>query len=163
MDSNVAGPGGEMKKEVDGNIESSPEQSDDRNGGTVRKRYTVIDSEGDNDGEFEDAQEILPQLLFPRLLLKPLFLFDDLLASVNHQFGMALICYHKHSSHKRYPPRSNKPHLKTTLTSGSPASIENTTASFETRLGDWLIVSRRSRCCHANTFSKSKKANPNSG
>ena len=56
-DSNVAGPGGEMKKEVDGNIDSSPEQSDDRNGGTVRKRYPVIDSEGDNDGEFEDAQE----------------------------------------------------------------------------------------------------------
>ena len=56
-DRNVAGPGGELKKEVDGNIDSSPEQSDDRNGGTVRKRYPVIDSEGDNDGEFEDAQE----------------------------------------------------------------------------------------------------------
>ena len=35
-DSNVAGPGREMKKEVDGNIDSSP------------------DSEGDNDGEFEE-------------------------------------------------------------------------------------------------------------
>ena len=55
--SNVAGTGGEMKKEVDGNIDSSPEQSDNRNGGTVRKRYPVINSEGDNDGEFEDGQE----------------------------------------------------------------------------------------------------------
>ena len=52
-DSNIAGPGGEMKKEVDGNIESSPEQFDDRNGGIFRVRYRVIDSEGDNDGEFE--------------------------------------------------------------------------------------------------------------
>ena len=49
-DSNVAGPGGEMKKEVDGNIDSSP------------------DSEGDNDGEFEESPS---QLLFPRLLQKP--------------------------------------------------------------------------------------------
>ena len=53
-DSNVAGPGGEMKKEVDGYIDSSPEQLDDQNGGSVRKRYRVIDSECDNDSEFEE-------------------------------------------------------------------------------------------------------------
>ena len=141
-DSNVPGPGGEIKKEVEGNIESSPEQFDDRSSGTVRKRYPVMDSEGDNDGEFKDALKFLPQLLFSRLLLKPLLLFDVLLASENHQFGMALICYRKLSSHKRYPPRSNQPHLQTKLTSGSPASIENTTTCFETRLGNWLIISR---------------------
>ena len=51
--SNVAGPEGDKKKEVEGYIDSSPEQLDDRNGGNFRKRYPVIDSEDDNDGEFE--------------------------------------------------------------------------------------------------------------
>ena len=43
-----------MRKEVDGNIDSSSEQFVDRNGGNFRKLYLVIDSEGDIDGEFEE-------------------------------------------------------------------------------------------------------------
>ena len=61
--------------EVDGNIDLSAKQVDDQNNGTVRNSYPVIDSDGDNDDEFEDAQERPTQLLFLHLLLKPLLLF----------------------------------------------------------------------------------------
>ena len=46
---------GELKKEVEGKIDSAPEKFDDRNVGNFRKRYPVIDSEGDNDDEFEES------------------------------------------------------------------------------------------------------------
>ena len=57
MYSNISGPEGEVKKEVVGNIDTPFKESDDRSGGTVRKRFPVIDGEGDNDGQLEDSEK----------------------------------------------------------------------------------------------------------
>ena len=46
-----------MKEEVDGNIDLSPQQFDDQNGVADRNSYSVIDSEGENNGEFENSLE----------------------------------------------------------------------------------------------------------
>ena len=115
----------ELKKEVDGDINLSPKQTDDQNGGTIRNSYLVIYSDGDNNMEFEDAQErSTSATVFPHPA-EALLLFNVLLPSVNHLFVMALIFYHKQSSQKRYLSRSNQPLYQTTLTSGSPESTEN--------------------------------------
>ena len=49
---NVVGRGGEVKEEVDDNIDLSPEQNDEQNHETAQNRYQVADS----DDEFKDAQ-----------------------------------------------------------------------------------------------------------
>ena len=124
---NVAGPGGEVKKEMDEKIDLSPEQNDDQNGGTIQNIFPDINSKSDSNDEFEDGQERPASAAIPAppAEVAPPSRRSAYVSKPPVRYGFNHL--QQHSSDKRYQFRSNQPPHQTTLTYGNPVLTKNTT------------------------------------